>query len=348
MSSSNKDLKQSRKYLLTINNPEKHGFTHDKIKENLKSIDGKGFYWCMADEIGENGTYHTHLFIYRKTPMRFDMVKRLFPPAHIKKCNGTAQQNRDYCRKEGKYKDSEKAATNLIDTFEEYGECPEERQGARRDLENLYDAILEGKSNYQIIDEDPGMIRYMDKMDKVRELLRFEEFRNKRRVDLHVEYWFGEAGSGKTSGVLDMYGDENVYMITDYLHPWDSYRGQDVVLFDDIDFSRISVNDLLHWLNIYPLELPSRYANKCACYTKVYITNNKSLDSCFWYIQRNEPDVWKALTRRIHVFKEFTASGTKTYTSYDNYQHRMVDDDGFMRADTEEVKQIMEMFGNGN
>ena len=52
---------QSRKWQITINNPLEKGFTHDRIKEILSSL--KLVYWCMADEIGENGTYHTHIYI---------------------------------------------------------------------------------------------------------------------------------------------------------------------------------------------------------------------------------------------------------------------------------------------
>lgn len=53
---------QSRKWQITINNPTEKGLTHDKLKmilAEMKSV----IYWCMADEIGENGTYHTHLYL---------------------------------------------------------------------------------------------------------------------------------------------------------------------------------------------------------------------------------------------------------------------------------------------
>ena len=42
----------SRKYLLTINNPVDHGFTHERIKTILSNFPGL-LYWCMCDEIGE-------------------------------------------------------------------------------------------------------------------------------------------------------------------------------------------------------------------------------------------------------------------------------------------------------
>ena len=52
---------QRNAYQLTINNPAEHGLDHRTIKEilikNFTTIE----FFCMADEIGEQGTYHTLL-----------------------------------------------------------------------------------------------------------------------------------------------------------------------------------------------------------------------------------------------------------------------------------------------
>ena len=68
---------QSRKWLLTINNPIEHGFPHSEINNiltKMKSI----VYYCMADEVGENGTYHTHIFIQGRGGIRFSSLKKKF------------------------------------------------------------------------------------------------------------------------------------------------------------------------------------------------------------------------------------------------------------------------------
>ncbi len=87
----------SRKWQLTFNNPEEHGWTHDKIREVLRSFKTMA-YWCMADEIGdEEKTPHTHLFInLSPSNCRFSTLKNKFPGAHIEKVLGTSQDNRDY------------------------------------------------------------------------------------------------------------------------------------------------------------------------------------------------------------------------------------------------------------
>ena len=352
MAEKRKFPKTSRKWLFTINHPEEHGFDHDTIKNNLSMIEHLS-YWCMCDEIGnESGVYHTHIFIYRPTVIKFDYVKKLFPPAHIDPPFGSAKENRDYIGKfaddhhkavDGSYdyiaKDGKHhAGINYGDTFEEYGELPVERQGQRNDLKGLYQLVKDGASDYQIMEENPNYLRYLNQITKVRDTLRYEEFKGKRRTDLKVEYWYGDPGTGKTSGVLNMYSDDKVYIVTDYNHPWDGYEGQDVVLFDDFDSLRIVTNDLLKWLDIYPLKLPARYSNKIACYTKVYITSNYSPEELWRDSYRWRQQEYKALMRRIHVIKRFYAGGRSEILQESDPQ-------GFMKLSKMEMEQIDLMFG---
>lgn len=335
---------QCRKWQVTINNPDNFGYTHEKIKlilSGIKNLD----YWCMCDEIGnKTHTYHIHLFFYRrKSPFTFKQIKKMFPEPHIESAEGTCKENRDYIRKEGKYENSNKTETNLKNTFEEMGECPVEEQGKRTDLEDLYDMIKDGMTNYQILEENPNYIKQLDKLDRVREITRYEEYRNKLR-DVWVEYWYGKAGAGKTSGVLNRYGYENVYRVTDMKNPWDSYRGQDVVLFDDF-IGDVEITKLLIWLDRYPLELPCRYNNKTACYTKVFFTSNKSLDSLYMWIQLQEPETWNALMRRINCVKVFGDNGLEEYYNINDYLKRYENNRGFMQVSQAEQMKIDELFG---
>ena len=70
---------QSRKWQLTINNPQQHGWDHEKIKDALQQIKPL-VYYCLSDEVGlETHTPHTHIFLALKTPAKFSRIKRLFP-----------------------------------------------------------------------------------------------------------------------------------------------------------------------------------------------------------------------------------------------------------------------------
>ena len=312
------DRTQSRKWLLTFNNPEKYGYDHDNIRAALSTIKNLE-YWCMCDEIGEKGTYHTHLFLYRSTSMRFCRLKSVFPTAHIDYCRGSTQENRDYVRKEGKHKGTDKEETNLPDTFEEFGECPNEEPGKRNDLNELYGLIRDGFSDYDILEMNPKYMLQLNKIERCRQVVREEEFKNKFRK-LTVEYWFGDTGLGKTRTVMDRYGYENVYRVTDYKYPFDGYKGQDVLVFEEF-YNSIRIQEMLTYLDGYPLDLPCRYANKTACYTKVYILSNVPFDEQYREIFRDNRKTFDAFCRRISCIKEFTKDGLKNYQSTDEYQN---------------------------
>jgi len=286
---------QSRKWSLTINNPVDYGFTHDRIKEILNDMKSV-VYWCMADEIGEEGTYHTHLYIHSKGGIRFSTVKKKFDKANIQMSNGTAQQNRDYITKTGD-KHKKKAETSVEGTFEEWGELPAERQGCRNDLGDLYAMIKDGLSDYEILEQMPDSIMNLDKLDRVRQILIQESYKNEFR-NLEVSYVYGSTGAGKTRNIMEKYGYTSVFRVTDYSHPFDNYKGQDVVIFEEFR-SGFSISDMLNYLDGYPVELPCRYNNKYACFTKVYIVTNIPISKQYPVIQREQPATWLAFLRRI-------------------------------------------------
>lgn len=311
---------RSRKWQLTINNPSEKGFTHDVIKEKLHELKSI-VYWCMCDEIGENGTYHTHVYIAVSNAVRFTTLKKKFEGAHFEIVSkGTSEQNRDYIRKEGKWVTSKKKETNLIDTFEEFGEIPVERQGARNDLHDLYDMIKSGLTNYEIIESNPDYMLHIDKIERCRQIVRENKYKNTFR-HLDVTYIFGVTGSGKTRTVMEEYGYENVFRITDYQHPFDNYQGQEVIVFEEF-CSSLKIQDMLNYLDGYPLELPCRYTNKIACFIKVFIISNIDLVNQYESIQYEHNETWNAFLRRINNVKIYYKDGTiDTYCLKDlNYE----------------------------
>lgn len=299
---------RSRKWQATINNPENAGLTHDKLKEilgGMKSV----IYWCMADEIGENGTYHTHVYLQGKDAIRFSTVQKKLAPGHVEMCKGTALQNREYISKTGKWENDKKHETCVDGTFEEWGEMPVERQGARNDLADIYSMIKQGMTNYQIMEQEPDIMLQLDKLDKVRQTFRDEQYKD-LWVDKYVEYVYGDTGTGKTRSIMEKYGYRNVYRVTDYSHPFDSYEGQDVILFEEFR-SSLSLGDMLKYTDGYPCVLPCRYVNRQACFSKIYICTNIPLTEQYPLVRRDFEKDYKAFIRRIKVIKEYTYKGIK-------------------------------------
>lgn len=298
-----KDI-QARKWLLTINQPEEKGYTHEFIREQLRNFNSC-IYWCMSDEIGtKNKTYHTHLYMVYSSAMRFSTLKKRFPEAHIDKAKGTNQENRDYIMKEGKWKDSEKAKTKIEGTQEESGTMPIERQGARNDIAQMYECIKSGMSDYEIIESYPDKMFRVAELERVRQMLIEERNREKFR-HLEVVYIWGDTGTGKTRNALEKHGYSNVYRVTNYVHPFDTYRQQEVIVFDEFR-SNLPIGDMLQYLDGYPLNLPCRYLDKMACYDTVYIISNIPLEN--QYKEKNvdfetKEAFYRRFTKLIHYEK---------------------------------------------
>lgn len=307
----------SRKFLLTINNPIKHGYTHEKIKEMVNTF-SSWTYFCMGDEVGIEGTTHTHVFIYFNTTVMLNTVKKRFYGAHIDKCKGSARENRDYVAKTGKWADDEKSETRVEGTFEEFGTLPDERPARQKQSEAVYEMIKNGASNLEIIEAFPSEMHHIQHLDATRQTLLQEKYKKELR-NIETTYLWGSTGVGKTRFVMDSYGYENVYRISDYAHPFDEYEGQDAIVFEEFR-SSIPISRMLFYLDIYPTSLPCRYNNKVACFTKVYIISNIPLEEQYPDVQRNEPETWKAFCRRIcgvvkadeNTFKSLFANDKKT------------------------------------
>lgn len=289
--------KSTRKYLLTINNPIDNGYSHERLRTILSEFSGVQ-YWCLCDEVGEQGTPHTHIYVVFKNCVMFVTMHKRFYGVHIDQANGTNKENRDYVRKEGKWLDDVKHETNLSDTFEEYGELPPDRTKQETQAERIMQMIRDGKTDAEILEEYPTAYSKLAHIEKSRQTLLAERYKNEWRK-LNVTYLWGDTAVGKTRSVMDEYGYSQVYRVTDYSHPFDSYKGQDVIVFEEFR-SSLAISDMLNYLDGYPVELPSRYANKVACFTKVYIISNISLEQQYRNIQADNPETWAAFRRRIH------------------------------------------------
>lgn len=312
---------QSRKYQLTINNPKEKELGHDEIQSRLLSLKAL-IYFCISDEIGgKEHTYHTHIFCVFENPKLFTTIKNKFPEAHIETARGSCSQNRDYVFKSGKWKDTEKESTSIPGTQVEYGELPEERVCPKPELALLYELIKEGKTNAEILEEYPEYMFDFTHIDHCRLILVQERYKNIWR-DLEVTYIYGKTGAGKSRFVMENFGYENVFRVTDYVHPFDTYRGENVLMFEEFN-SSLRIHDMLNFLDGYPLKLPARYMDKQACFTKVYITTNIPLDKQYPNIKDESLGTWQAFIRRINkVIWYKSKTEIFTYDSTEEYFNR--------------------------
>ena len=330
--------KQFYRFQLTINNPTNFNMSHDTIRKTFIQNFKTFAYLCMADEKGS--CLHTHIFVCFTSRVRFSTIKKHFPTAHIEIVKGTIADNIAYIKKSGKWENHSKHGTIIDGTFEELGTPPPESKGKKAEMTDLYQMILDGLTNAEILAINQDYILQIDKLDKLRTIILTEKYKGTRRLDLKVTYMYGATGTGKTRGILDLHGDENVYRVTDYQHPFDGYNCQPVIVFDEFR-SSLMLKDMLNYCDIYPIELPARFSNKYACYLNIYIVSNWELKKQYSELQQNDNESWEAFLRRIHSVKIYEKDKILEFNSIQSYFDHITD---FHKPTKEEQKEIEQCF----
>lgn len=312
---------RTRRMQVTCNNPLEKGFTADRIREILQSYQTE--YYCFCYETGEQGTEHFHLYVKFRNPQSTANISKRFGNAHVEVIrNSTSQENKDYIRKEGAYLDSEKKATNHIDTFYESGECPtdgKEKQGCRSDIETMIALVQDGASNMEIVQAVPSMALRIPSIEQYRQA--YWEEQGKEYRSMTVWYIYGKTRTGKTSYVYQAHDSTEIYPVVDYKGTgiWDKYdTARTRVLLLDEYRSALPFSLILALCDGQPLTLNCRYANRVCLHDTVYIVSNIPLLEQYPNIQREEPDSWDAFLARIHNVRHYYEIGTyRDYTVKD-------------------------------
>lgn len=266
---------QGRKWLITINNPIDAGFDHERIIDLVGTMTTVS-YFCLVDEVGERGTFHTHVFLYSEAPIRFNTIKKRFPTAHLDKCYGSCQENRAYIAKEGVWEGTDKAKTTVAGSFCEYGELPTEKEETNdSDILKLLNSVEDGDSVRQILKELPKYALQAKNIATLQNEYYAEQFCSVVR-DMTVIYILDADGTFDRSFIYSE--EESVCRVTNYRAKgmsFDNYKFEKSIVFDNFT-GLIPINEMLTYLEGYPLHLPARFQDRIACYTTVYIISEES------------------------------------------------------------------------
>lgn len=281
---------QFRNFILTINNEER---SDTELFEYCKQLNNIKYFVFQREKGNEKGTEHIQMYLEFSMPKKFETIKSYFPRAHIEERKGTKSQARDYCMK----------SDTRIGEPMEYGTFVD--NGKRSDLSDIYELVKDGATDYEIMELYPTQfMRYSKAIQQCRQTYVFNKYKTKFR-ELEVYYIWGKAGCGKSRYVMDKYGYENVYRVTNYNSgAFDTYQGQDIIVFEEFR-SSFPIVEMLNYLDGYPLQLPCRYTNLTACYTKVYIITNIPLFEQYKSVQEKHDETWKAFLRRINLVFDF-------------------------------------------
>lgn len=203
---------------------------------------------------------------------------------HAETAKGTAEQNKKYCSKEGKWK--------------EHGIMM--NQGKRNDLIEIQQRLQSGERLKTIIDEgSSSAIVHLKNFSQIEQRYIGEQIPNIRNVKVYV-YW-GSTGVGKTyKAVMDNQDDYFKWTPKSYGTQWfGSYDGQKCLIIDDYDGHSIPYRTMLTLLDVYKLEIEIKGGHKWAQWEKVIITSN--ICPTKWYGNEYNIIDMKPLMRRLET-----------------------------------------------
>lgn len=269
----------SKRWAWTVNNPGDWTPVWQPAKMD---------YMVWQREVGEQGTEHIQGYFRLIARSRLETAKRLLTEtAHLEVAKGTEAQNKEYCSKETTRKEGTE--------FTECGtfEADAGKQGKRTDLEGAVAKIQAGVPLATIIQEDPGVVRYINQMQQARQVLRPAPPTER---DVHTVVLWGASGTGKSHRCWKKF--PNLYAVPHGRNPWDLYEGQETILMDEFEPGQWTIADLNRYLDKWPCQLQCRYFNRSAAWTRVLICSN--WDPTTWFLAEL-PAVRAALFRRLQA-----------------------------------------------
>lgn len=187
------------------------------------------------------------------------LIKLLGGNVWVKVARGTIEQCKEYCKKEGAYKEKGYFV----------------RKGQR--LQGIVENYEAGNSIRDIVNNDEDKyLKYHSGIDKIYSMMEDEEFGSVKRTMRNFIIW-GDSGLGKTTSIRNKHGDENCYLLADPNGDnkcWNGYTGQKVLILDEF-YSWIKLSDMLRMLDGLPYQCRKLGKSEYAKFDFIYLTLNE-------------------------------------------------------------------------
>lgn len=195
-----KTVVRANSWCFTINN-----YT-DADCAAVEALAAEAVYIVCGKEVGEQGTPHLQGYVKMKsTRTRKSMSKKL-ARARLAVANGTAEQNRAYCTKQG--------------AWLEHGEMPQ--QGKRTDLDVMREAIAEGANMRELVQR----VQSAQAVRSAELLMKYTE--QKRDFKTEVMWFYGPDALDNEEAAIAWLGDD--YYHTQSLKWFEGYDAHENVL----------------------------------------------------------------------------------------------------------------------
>ena len=264
-----------KNWCFTINN-----YNDDDIN-GLKEIDCK--YIICGIETGDSGTPHIQGYVNFQTDKSLKQLSKHIPRGHLTKCKGNAQHNITYCSKDN----------NIL-----YTKGTPPQQGRRKDLEEVKNDILEGKTTSEDIAINDPMIYHQ----YARTLMKIEDIamRRKFRTEMTKGIWYyGATETGKSTKAYEGFNPLTHYNWKDDGGWQDGYIQQETVIINEFR-GEIKYKDLLQLVDWTPYEVRRRNREPMPFTSKTVIITS-ALHPSEIYKNLNENDSLAQLIRRFEI-----------------------------------------------
>lgn len=155
-----------------------------------------------------------------------------------------------------------------------------------------------------IVDAYPSqVVIYGKRLEETTQKIKYKHWKPQRGLrDVSVTLLYGDAGTGKTTRAFEAGA---VFGALGSDKPWDEYRGEPVVCYDDFD-GQIPLAQFLREIDKFPVSVRIMYmGNRPFIPSTIYICSNKHWNQ--WYPKATGAQR-AAIERRIHHIIRFDKS----------------------------------------
>ena len=248
-----------KRWLVTINNP-----SNEEIDELIEFKGCK--YKVIARELAPStGTSHIHALICLTCNARASKLKKALPRAHLDLVRGTFDQAYNYVIKEGA-------------VIYENGEKPKKQLSIDQ---RFKDMVQEAKAG--TIDKE--CLMYCRYRQYFEQFVPTSNYIFEGELTTKNAWIYGPPGSGKSRLVRQFAMANNLSVYHKLANKWwDGYRGEDIVLIEDLDpdVSEKLVHHIKLWADRYAFRAEIK-GNSVSIDPKFYfiITSNYTIGECF-------------------------------------------------------------------
>lgn len=275
------------------------------------------FYLIKHDNDPDN--VHYHLVLQFNHPTKFSTIKRKFPFGKIDKCKYGVKACVQYLvhmNNPEKHPYSwDDVITNNETRLENY-KLPK-GQTEKEKIEEILKKIATGEiKEYEIAKIDYRLyIKYASKIKKAFEYRQVIVANNPNR-NLQVIVCQGPSRVGKSlfAKIYAEKNDKSICFSSSSNDPWQEYLGQDIFVYDDLDYSSNKIEDLLKAFDPHNLtSISARYKNRLFVGDTIFVCTNTNIAD--WYTWESD-EHRKAFFARISCVLKFSKvdEGISSYT----------------------------------